>query len=186
MRPDASRLGLVLMFLSVARLGAEDTPGPAPATLPSGARARLSSTAVPGSIRGFIVRNDAESVTLLLENLGEQRVPVASLTRLDISVSKKRQWLKGAAIGVGVGLALGFALPVDSQNCDYYNSDNFCSRGEAVLGSALAFGFMGTIIGGLVQTDRWTAVDLEALRRSAAPVARNRRRPVSFQLAFRF
>jgi hypothetical protein len=85
-----------------------------------------------------------------------------------------------------VGAALGFAFPVDSQNCDYYYSENFCSRGGALLGGISAGGITGTLIGGFVRADRWTMVDLEALRRSAAPVARNGRRPVSFRLAFRF
>src|SRR5262245_24676890 len=106
-----------------------------PLFLPSGARARLSTTTFAGTLEGFVVRNDAESVTVLRRGGGEQVVAASSITRLEISVAKKRQTLKGALFGIAAGAALGFLVPVDPQDCGA-ESENACSRGAAVGAAA--------------------------------------------------
>ena len=48
--------------------------------------------------------------------------------------------------GLGGGSPLGLTFPVDPDDCDV-DSSNFCSRGEALLGSSLVFGTVGVVIG---------------------------------------
>ncbi len=157
-----------LVLFATTLLPAQEPEAPPLTPLPSGARARLSTTTLPGMLHGYVVRSDAKSVTFLVENGGEQTVSVSNLTRLDISVARKRQMLKGAIIGTVLGFGLGFAFDVDPQDCGYY-SDNFCSRGEALAGATLVGAGMGALIGTFFHSDRWSPVDLGAWRRSSAP-----------------
>jgi len=122
------RMAVLFVLASTAPLAAQE---PLPITLPAGARIRVSSTAMPGLLEGILLHNDPQSMTVAFENGTQQTLPLSSLTCVDISVSKKRQTLKGALIGTGIGLALGFAIPVDPNNCGYY-SENSCSRSDAV------------------------------------------------------
>jgi hypothetical protein len=46
-----------------------------------------------------------------------------------------------------------------------------CSRGEAVAYGVLGFGALGTGIGALIKTDRWTPVALDALAPPAPRVS---------------
>ncbi|SRR6266496_41522 len=179
-------MALMFAVVSTAPLAAQETPEPLPITLPAGARARLSSTALRGYFHGFVLRNDARSVTFLLESGGEQTLAVSSLTHLDISVSKRRQTLKGALIGAAAGAALGLLFNVDPNTCDLSDSTAFCTRGEAVGGGALVGVLAGGVAGFLTQTEQWTPVDLAAWGRQAAPVSRKRERGPAFRVAVRF
>jgi hypothetical protein len=137
-------------------------------------------------LQGFVLRNDARSVTFLRESGGEQTLALSSLTHLDISVSKKRQTLKGALIGAAAGVALGLALDVDPNTCNFSDSTAFCSRGEAVGGGVLVGVLVGGVAGFLTQTEQWTPVDLAAWGRQSAPVSRKRALGPAVRVAVRF
>jgi hypothetical protein len=113
------------------------------------------------------------------------------VTRLEIVAGKKRQWLPGLLLGAVLGVAMGFAVPVDPVACQV-DANYSCSRGDAVglLGGTLAVAGAG--IGALVHKDVWTPVGIDALgpppgRLSlAAPGARVAHGGLAFGLSVRF
>jgi hypothetical protein len=133
-----------------------------------GARVRLQTSAAPGSwIRGILVSADSASIALVPENappLGanQLRVPSASVARFELRTGSKRHWLYGLAVGAALGVAVGFAADVDAVACEY-NYDYSCSRGEALAYGVLGVGALGTGVGALIKTDKWTPVALDAL-----------------------
>src|SRR5262245_45703993 len=184
MASRARLLAALLVLVPAGGLVAQE-PEPLPLALPSGVKARVSTTAVPGLMKGIVVNTDGESLTLLLEQGSQQKLRVEDLTRLDVAFSQKRQTLKGAIIGTAVGLAFGFLMDVDPDTCEFYESTTFCSRGDAVLASGLVFAGLGAGIGALVKTDRWSPVNVDAFRRKASPMARGARGPsLSFTVRF--
>jgi hypothetical protein len=180
------RASLFVLLAATAPLAAQEAPEPLPLTLPPGAHARLTSTAVPGLMHGLVVRNDDRSVTFMLENGGLQAVPISSLTRLDIATSKKRHFWQGALVGLAVGVAFGFAFDVDPYTCHFDTSTTFCSRGSAVAAGAAIFGLVGLGAGALIQTDQWTPVDLKALGPPPPRVSFNRELGPSLGVTIRF
>jgi hypothetical protein len=122
----------------------------------------------------------------VLESGGQHIVPVTSLTRLEVSLSRKRHTLKGAIIGAAIGVGLGFAFKVDPQECNSAGSSTFCSRGEAVAGGTLVGVGIGALVGALVRTDRWTPIDLETLKHASPLAARSSRLVPSAALTIRF
>jgi hypothetical protein len=165
----------VLVLAATASVSAQPAVDPEPLRLPIGAKVRLRTQTAPHSwVKGYLASASASSIAFVPEGappLGasEMRLPTESVTRLELSTGHKRHWLVGLAAGVVIGTALGFTLDEDPVACKY--DDNYsCSRGEAVAASAFGFGLVGTGIGALVKTDRWTPVALDALG-PAAPRA---------------
>jgi hypothetical protein len=68
--------------------------------------------------------------------------------------ARKRMTLVGLAIGATVGLAAGFAAPVDATNCEG-SSGSFCSRGEALTGAVISLGGLGALGGSFVRKEIW-------------------------------
>jgi hypothetical protein len=93
------------------------------------------------------------------------------VTRFEMATGKKRQWLPGLVVGAVLGVALGFAVDVDPVRCEF-DTNYYCSRGEAVgiMGGGSAA--MGAGIGALVKRDVWTPVGLDALGPPPARVGR--------------
>jgi hypothetical protein len=132
-----------------------------------GSRVRITSTAVQGRPKGLVVALDEGVVTLATDGGLPVKVPLASITALETSLGRKRNWLKGAAIGALGGLVVGLAAPVDSNDllCGSSSySANFCSRGEAVATSSLGGAALGAGIGALIKSDRWGSVTLAVAR----------------------
>ncbi len=168
---------------ALAQSVVEPTPSPAPQsaepvllTLPMGARVRLQTTAAPGAwIEGILVSADAASISVVPKNappLGanQLRVPSASVGRFELQTGSKRHWLRGLLAGVALGVIVGSTMEVDDVACEY-DYDYACSRGEAIAYGALGFGALGTGIGALIKTDRWTPVALDALAPPAPRVS---------------
>jgi hypothetical protein len=111
-------------------------------------------------------------------------VPIASITRFDIVMEKKRNTLKGLIVGgLSGALTEPFVSRVDSKDCSA--SSNYCSHAEAVGYGALGGGVVGALVGYLIKTDRWSPVALDALRRPGAPASRDGG-GFSFSIAVRF
>jgi hypothetical protein len=135
--------------------GAQEPTGVSLAsTLAVGTRVRVLSTTVQTRVPGVVVAVDETVLTLAPEGGLPLKIPVGSITGLDVSLGRKRNWLKGLGIGVLSGVALGLAPSVDPMDCGP-ESLNFCSRGEAITGFTLLFGGLGTGIGALIKSDRW-------------------------------
>ena len=165
--------------------------------LPVGARVRVRVAAAPGPwMKGYLAGADSASIALFPEGAppfagGELRLPREAISRLEIATGKKRHWLAGLAIGAAAGVAMGFAMDVDSSRCEF-DDNYFCSRAGAVAAMGATSAAMGAGIGALVRKDVWTPVTLEAL---GPPPARDGRagiglRPVpggvSLDLSVRF
>ena len=146
-----------------------------------GSRVRITSAALART-KGLVAGLDESAVTLATD-AGVIKMPLTSITALDVSLSRKRNWLKGAAIGLGVGLIIGLTTPVDPNNCVFSsNSTNECSRGAALGSGLLGGGLLGAGIGALITTDRWSAVTLSVAR----PQARYGRPSIGLVMAARF
>lgn len=175
MRPRGVLTLLAILGGPASAAVAQPAAEPSLLRLPMGARVRLQTAAAPGAwVKGILVSADSASVALVPEDappLGANQlvVPSASVGRFELRTGSKRHWLRGLIAGVAVGLVAGFTADVDSQACDTQSLGGFssgwyyCSRGEAVAISSLAFGVVGAGIGALVKTDRWTPVALDAL-----------------------
>ena len=108
------------------------------------------------------------------------------MTRLDLALEQKRNTLKGTLIGAVIGFAAGFAWKVDPDTCHDPGTTDFCSRGEAVGGGALGLGAVGALNGFLVKTDRFTTMDLQALKQPLPVPARQGQARLGFAVRLRF
>jgi hypothetical protein len=114
---------------------------------------------------------------------GEIAVPRSSIERLELGLDKKRHWLDGLLVGLGVGLVMGLTEKVDPVVCkvDEYVP---CTRTGALVEDPLIGGAVGAGVGALVNTPAWTPVAPEALVVQPAREARNRRPGVQFTIRF--
>ena len=113
------------------------------------------------------------------------RIPRSTVTRLEIAANKKRHWALGLLFGAVLGAALAVESDVDSELCKV-NRDVLCDRAEAI-GVGLGAAGLGALVGGLIQTDRWTPVALDAqLPPPVERAALGARAPLSFRFSFRF
>jgi hypothetical protein len=146
-----------------------------------GTRVRVRSTILPARFSGQVATLD-EKVLTLNGGGGPLKIPVDSIEVLEVSLGRKRQWLRGLGIGAAAGFGLGFSYPVDPRDCDL-DSPNFCSRGEALAGSTVAFAAIGGAIGAFIKADRWAAVDKGTLM-TVSSVLMGNRKGVAMSLRF--
>ncbi|HEX9188819.1 MAG TPA: hypothetical protein VGB87_17185 [Vicinamibacteria bacterium] len=176
------RTVLVMAILGAALAAealAQGAPAPPPFRLPPGARVRVF-TAGNRPVEGRLAGQDLSGVTLAFPSEDPFQPPAAmafpagSIQRLEISLGRKRHTLVGALIGaVALGVT-GFSDPVDtSGSCDL-DSNQPCSRAEAVIIASLGGALLGGVVGHFVQSERWTPVALDAAF-AAPPTARELR-----------
>ena len=191
MKPRCLALMAVVLAAGVPAALAQAPPAPPPLKLPSGIKVRVWTYSLPNErIEGTLLSADSSAVTLVPKSsqtlmAGEMRLPAADVTRLDVTLEKKRHWWQGALIGAAVGAALAFTDDVDPVLCEV-NENVLCSRGEAILVYGLTSTAMGAGIGALIKTDRWTPVALDAFGPPSPPLLRESRAPLSVKLTFRF
>ena len=134
---------------------AQDQGGaPLGTVLAVGTQVRLRSSAIVGRPRGIVASVDDMAVTLTADGGRPVTIPLASITALEASLGRRRNALQGLVIGAVSGALLGLAFDVDSNDCGD-QSDNFCSRGEAVGAGSFTFALLGTGIGALIKSERW-------------------------------
>jgi hypothetical protein len=150
---------LIAVVLLSARSGwAQTADSGLPVTL--GNEVRLSTSAASEPLRGIAAAID-EQALLLVTPEGPVTVPFETIDAAEVRVGRRSHPWRGAAIGAGVGLLLGFAFEVDPVLCRQDDS-YFCSRGEAFAGGVVGGGVMGAAAGALIKTDRWARADLRA------------------------
>lgn len=182
---------LVLLAASVdaGQLGRDPEPNAATfaSALTPGTAVRIRSSILPDRIRTVVVAVDDSVVTVASAGGPQLKIPMSSITAMDVGLGPRRNSLKGMAVGAALGMLSGFAVRVDSSDClslfgaSSSTAAEYCSRGEAVtyetVGSALA----GAAIGWLIKSDRWTAMNV-AVRPSITAEGR----AATVGLAFRF
>jgi hypothetical protein len=177
----------IVALTAATRARAQDTPGPPPLKLPTGVRVRVSSNAFRGTVQGVLLRGDATSIHIAPESVGAvQSVPLASITKLEAALERRRNPLLGAVVGtVAFGL-LGASFPVDPATCHDPSSTDFCSRTEAVGAGAFVGAALGAVAGLFIKSDRFVVVDVGNSRRTSDPAARRPPFPLSLAVTLRF
>lgn len=150
------RLIFLLVFILTATLsGREDL------RLEPGCRIRFSTRESSDDwIIANLVATDTDTLTFSSETgKNPSRVPVSSISKIEVSLGSKPRTFRGAAIGFGVGAAVG-ALLVRG------NSENDLSDRDAALLGAGTFSIAGAVIGAVLgareSEEQWQSVDLNA------------------------
>ena len=148
-------MALVLCISPTSASAQDVEPASAIPPLTTGSRVRVTSDVLERRLPGIVLAVDDSVLTLQPEGGGVVKVPFATVSRLDVSLGRRRNALRGLAVGALAGLLLSFTAPVDPDFCSL-DDPNFCSRGEAMLAATLVFGGIGAGIGALIRTERWT------------------------------
>ncbi len=157
----------------------------AQALLP-GTRVRVSHPG-EGTRTGTVVALTPDTLEVRLAGHAEaSHVPLSQVTRLDVSLGKQRHLIRAAGIGFIVGGVIGaVAGAADGSSC---TGEFLCpgAGGGAVLGGVFV-GSLGGIVGliaGVVPSERWERVPLEARRISVVTPSGSHGRGVGLRLAF--
>jgi hypothetical protein len=156
---------LLVTSLAIAPLAA--VASQEPAVINPGDRVRVTAPSVLGGpFAGTVLTRDPDSL-VVQGGTETRRLPLASITRLDLSRGRKSHTLLGAGVGFLVGAGVGGALfASDPYSCDEVHSACIV-LGAVALGAAGAL--VGAVTGALVRTERWAEVPLERLRLSLIP-----------------
>ncbi|NNG17692.1 MAG: hypothetical protein HKM89_14545 [Gemmatimonadales bacterium] len=135
---------LVVILLPLTTLAAQVEPG---------TRVTLSGIAAEQLV-GTFTELSADTLTL-----DRYRVPLASITRLEVSRGRSSSWLEtGMAVGL-IGAVVGLSGGGDAQG-------NWTEAAAVIL--AVPGFLVGAVIGSAIQTDRWDEVSLENLSAGVA------------------
>ena len=118
--------------------------------------------------KGTLAAATADSIVLGVDERGTQlTLPVASVTRLEVSRGRKSRVALGAGIGALTGAATLAVIGANLNVCDggYEGACAGVGAGVGAVGGAL----VGLVIGAVTKTDRWEEVPLDQLRVSLAP-----------------
>ncbi len=123
---------------------------------------------------GTVVALKPDTLAVNVENRDSPlALPLASLTKLEVSRGQKSRTLKGAGIGFLVGGAAGLATAAiacaiagDCAADDPYTGLVYAVFG--VLGAGVGT-LTGAIIGSTIKVDRWETVQLDQLRVGLTP-----------------
>ena len=168
------RIGL-LMLCSTGLMAVFAPPAAAQEVPPltPGARVRVWAPELRDHKQaGTLVELRGDTLFLRAERQADTlRIPRASVTRLDVSVGRRRHAAVGALVGflsgAGGGALAGYLIGGPGQNCD-----GGCGGLGALVGGAFGAGgglLIGTIVGVSITTDRWKEVPPERVRVGFAP-----------------
>jgi len=159
MRCVPSLVATVALLAPSAPLRAQQSAPPI--EIRSGSRVRLEA---PGVVArrtvGNVISRTADTLTIAGFDSPPVAVPIAGITRLDVSRGDSRvagalhgiKW--GAPIGLGLG-ALMVALADDCRTCS-----NQPSAGAAIADLGIAGAGIGAIAGAIAQHEQWSPVTL--------------------------
>ncbi len=91
-------------------------------------------------------------------------LPLASVSRLDRYGGRKSGWAVGLGVGAAVGtvVGLGLAAAEADDGSGFIGPEAVIAAGGAV--GAVSGALVGLIIGGLIKSDKWNEVPLDAWR----------------------
>jgi hypothetical protein len=146
------------------------------ADLTVGARVRIAApTWSDKQITGRLLRPPSDVLEIALRDGVVQSVPVASISKLQISSGKKRHVLQGAI--AGALLAAGYALLAPGCTTQFCGDDDYGTIILIALGSGGTA--LGAAVGAAIKTERWTAIP------TPRPTVRGPSGP-AFSFSFRF
>ena len=173
--------GPSIPFVLICVFGGPLTEITAQESLASGSRVRVTAPecALSGQAATFrVLRAD----TLVLDTA---ECPLASVTRLDVSIGRKSHILLGAGIGLATGALFG-AVVYCREGC-VIREEPEDTGDDFTPAFAFLFGALGGAAGGIaghfIKTDRWTEVPLERLSVSLTP-KRDGRFALGFSVRF--
>lgn len=129
-----------------------------PEVLP-GARIRVTAPGVlAGRYVGTVLTRDPDTVVVANSAGAQVRVPIASMTSLEVSRGKSRMagFKRGLIWGAPVGLGLGLASMSVADDTDRGDGQTW-GQGEWVAYNVLGGAMWGGFIGALVGRERWDA-----------------------------
>ena len=129
-----------------------------------GSKVRVTTLTELGRIVGTLASVGEDHIVLDVsspKNLGgSTQLAWDEVDQLEVSLGYKRQYLKGGAIGFGVGAVLGTALYA-SVSAD--QEKTFESFGALILVPVAVGTGVGLLIGGVSKKDQWERIDLATL-----------------------
>ena len=180
MRP----ITFLVAVLAVTPLSTVNAQGSMP--VKAGDRVRVAfgtSECQPCLAVGLVAAFSTDSVALAVGNRTDTlRLPIASVTRFEVSRGRKSKTLSGMGIGAAIGVGTGAILGAIATSGECLFESDPCPGAGAVAGAVLLGVpglLVGTIVGALTKSDRWEEVPLDQLRVSIAP-----QRDGSFGLGF--
>jgi hypothetical protein len=170
-----SLLWMSCALASPARVAQPEGPSP----LVPGARLRILAPSVVASrFDGTLVGLEDASLTVDVGKGALVRVPRADVTRLEISVGRPRQTLRGLVIGAAAVAAVFALLPPADECADLPLC--WTSRGAGAGYGAFLGATYGSLIGTFVRRDRWSPMTLT----SASTTGHGRRVGVGVSFSF--
>src|SRR5215218_7860205 len=147
----------------------------------TGQSAQSASAIRPGA-RVRITQEGQKPRVAVLVAPGADAVPLAEVSRLDVSTGRHRKLLKGALVGTlgagTVGALLGAATYSPCESTEFFGCFmEPTSQGESALLGGIVGGALGLIVGtlaGLPTRESWHQVPLEARRVALAVTPRGR------------
>jgi hypothetical protein len=149
---------LLLASLVLATAGAQPFSELAP-----GARVRIRAPGiVAGRYTGTVLSRTADTLVVASSAAAVARVPVSSLTSVEVSRGKSRSRgaLKGIAWGAPIGLVVGLLAAAALSSDPNYGGLEETSKGEFVAQSFAGGAIWGAIIGAIAGSERWDRYDL--------------------------
>jgi hypothetical protein len=157
----AARMVIAASLLPVGEAWAEPESA-GPPTISVGSRVRFEApTLASKRIEGTVIGLDEKALVVRRHDREPQTVSREAITHLEVSTGRRRQVLRGMLIGTGIGV-LGMGVICSGR----YDE---CAEASPV---AMAGALLGTGIGALVKSDRWTAVPLDRVRVTLTPARR--------------
>ena len=139
-------LALTLIGAAPAAASAQD--------LVSGERVRLSLTS-DQRVTGTIVSSDATSIVVRSEDGGASTtVQRAAIVRADRHAGTRRNWGYGLLVGAASGLTTAAILEATNEP----DENEWEMPGLVYTGYTLLGALTGTVVGALIETDRWERV----------------------------
>jgi hypothetical protein len=168
MIPTCCRVGLRLLAIAVVLLPAvaagQEAPSVRRPLLPvaMGARVRVHSPSVGGSMKGTVAALDREFLTLAPEEGPKLQVAIDDITRLDSSLGEKHNVIRGIWMGAVAAAAASFLfVPTGCTGPDPYTEGWKCNNAAKATVFAVAGAAAGAGAGYLWKTERWAAVPLD-------------------------
>ena len=164
-----SRLTAALLFVFLARPDALVGQSVAPAaSLQPGARVRITQVGESPRVAILVAKNSEELIVQGPKFETDEAVPLAQITRLEVSTGRHRNLLKGMGLGLGIGGTAGLLLgAVGYQECTGMCILGPSDRGESAAFGGILLGTLGLVVGtlvGLPSHDTWQRVPLDTRR----------------------